>query len=173
MKLWCKQNCQKTIYADVGNHVHVCIMQSIFFIWSDLTTHLSGCFSQIVCFTTNKRYHWTDERVLIIYGFPFILDFLLLNLKAAICSFRLKWKGLLYFSLSVNWCKAKIRRRFERDDFSVSRDDFSASHETNARPCGAPKEVFTSRSKPDNDFSVSRDDFSVSHETNSLPVWCA
>jgi hypothetical protein len=44
---------------------------------------------------------------------------------------------------------------------SVSRDDFSVSH----CPCGAPKEVFTSRFEPDDDFSVSRDDFSVSHCT--------
>jgi hypothetical protein len=45
-------------------------------------------------------------------------------------------------------------------------------------PCDTPKEVFTSRSEPDDDlsvsrddFSVSRDNFSVSHKTNSLPVW--
>jgi hypothetical protein len=31
-------------------------------------------------------------------------------------------------------------------------------------PCGAPKDVFTSRSEPDDDFSVSRDDFSVSRK---------
>jgi hypothetical protein len=40
-----------------------------------------------------------------------------------------------------------------RDDFCVSRDDLSVSHETNS-PCGAPEEVFTSRSEPYDDLSV-------------------
>jgi hypothetical protein len=49
--------------------------------------------------------------------------------------------------------------RPEPHNFGVSRDDFSVSH----CPCGAPKEVLSSRSEPDDDLSVSRDDFSVSH----------
>jgi hypothetical protein len=40
-----------------------------------------------------------------------------------------------------------------RDDFCVSRDDLSVSLETNS-PCGAPEEVFTSRSEPYDDLSV-------------------
>jgi hypothetical protein len=35
-------------------------------------------------------------------------------------------------------------------------------------PCDTPKEVFTSRSEPDDDLSVSRDDFSVSRENFSV-----
>jgi hypothetical protein len=46
-----------------------------------------------------------------------------------------------------------ISRSEPDDDFSVSCDDFSVSHETNSLPCGAPK-GFISRSKPDDDLSM-------------------
>jgi hypothetical protein len=57
---------------------------------------------------------------------------------------KCKWRS----SLACTDCEGEKRKitsstkkKNECDDFSVSRDDFSVSH----CPCGAPKEVFTSK----------------------------
>jgi hypothetical protein len=45
----------------------------------------------------------------------------------------------MIFAIQAKCCfrcaPARARRRFERDDSSVSRDDFSVSHETNSLWC--------------------------------------